>query len=147
MKRWYALYVFLYSFDTVHLHTNLFLTGHLENRTRYFQKISFLNIHIKENWHVWKTRETKMLQVQRLSTIAMGLCKKDMTTLLMHWSYIFLALTHPCLHTVHPMKHVLGFVVLCFVIVIINFYRFMRPIYPYFSVLIFLHWGNSKFQY
>ena len=26
--------------------------------------------------------------------ISMGLCKKDVTPLLMHWSYIFLALTH-----------------------------------------------------
>ena len=26
--------------------------------------------------------------------ISMGYCKKDLTPLLMHWSYIFLALTH-----------------------------------------------------
>ena len=25
---------------------------------------------------------------------SMGKCKKDVTTLLMHWSYVFLALTH-----------------------------------------------------
>ena len=34
-------------------------------------------------------------QIYLLSdTISMGKCKKDVTPLLMHWSYIFFALTH-----------------------------------------------------
>ena len=38
-------------------------------------------------------------------TISMGLCKKDITPLLMHWSYVFLALTHRY-DTFHNHGHV-----------------------------------------
>ena len=36
--------------------------------------------------------ESKLTQISVV--ISMGLCKKDVTPLLTHWSYIFLALTH-----------------------------------------------------
>ena len=38
----------------------------------------------------------------------MGLCKKDVTPLLTHWSYIFLALSHGCHLLKQPQGHSTG---------------------------------------
>ena len=54
--------------------------------------------------HVWISTEFTW------PYISMGWCKKDVTILLKHWSYIFLALTHWYVHTKlrHPDSKVHG---------------------------------------
>ena len=48
--------------------------------------------HAHTNGHLWrKTLSAFLLSAYHKST---GYCKKDVTPLLMHWSYVFLALTH-----------------------------------------------------
>ena len=46
--------------------------------------------------HDKKTRGITLLHEEIFSPhcISMGLCKKDVTPLLSHWSYVFLSLTH-----------------------------------------------------
>ena len=44
---------------------------------------------------IWSTNHyKKIINSHRIFDISMGQCKKDVTPLLKHWSYVFLALTH-----------------------------------------------------
>ena len=51
------------------------------------------------NYHYKKIYKKQMISiitmmVNYMYIISMGYCKKDITPLLSHWSYVFLALTH-----------------------------------------------------
>ena len=44
------------------------------------------------------------VSIWQICFISMGQCKKDVTPLLTHWSYIFLALTHRYVVQIQPMR-------------------------------------------
>ena len=55
----------------------------------------------KNNHEMWFQRKQlcNMKFVNSYKAISMGQCKKDVTPMLRHWSYMFLALTHPYVST------------------------------------------------
>ena len=64
-------------------------SAHLVINTKLWCWLKFCTLH---KWFDRKVDEP--VKLDEIPLISMGQCKKDVTPLLMHWSYVFLALTH-----------------------------------------------------
>ena len=52
------------------------------------------NFEMDPTWKETLSMKLDIFIIKVALTILMGYCKKDVTPLLTHWSYVFLALTH-----------------------------------------------------